>query len=157
VLRMSRLTDYGVVLLTHLAAGRGSEVRNARELAEETGLPQPAVSKILKVLVREGLLHSQRGIKGGYTLAHSAQEISVATVIDALEGPVALTECTAHPGSCEREEDCLTRAPWIRINRAVRQTLEQVRLSELVGPPFGAALLQSTSMTEHRPEPKPHV
>ena len=154
---MSRLTDYGVVLLTHLAAGRGDQVRNARELAEETGLPQPAVSKILKVLVREGLLQSQRGIKGGYALARSAQEISVAAVIDALEGPVALTDCTAHPGSCEREEDCLTRAPWIRINRAVRQTLEQVRLSELVGPPFGAALLHPAAFADSRPEPKPHA
>lgn len=154
---MSRLTDYGIVLLTHLAAGRGNEVRNARELAEETGLPQPAVSKILKVLVREGLLHSQRGIKGGYALARSAQEISVAAVIDALEGPVALTDCTAHPGSCDREEDCLTRAPWIRINRAVRQTLEQVRLSELVGPPFGAALLHPAAFADSPSETKPHA
>ncbi len=144
MLRMSRLTDYGIVLLTHLAVGRDAGIRNARELSEEAGLPQPAVSKILKLLAREGLLQSQRGIKGGYSLARPAEEITVAAVIDALEGPVALTECTVRAGACEREEDCLAREPWFRINRAVRQTLERVRLSELAGPPFGAALLQPT-------------
>ena len=138
MLRMSRLTDYGIVLLTELAA-RG-EQSNARELSEETGLPGPAVSKLLKVLTREGFLQSQRGTKGGYALARPPEEISVAAVIDALEGPIALTECSAHPGVCERESQCQTRAPWQRINRAVRDTLEQVRISELVGPTWSANL-----------------
>ncbi len=137
MLRMSRLTDYGILLLAHLAAG--NEQRNARELSEETGLPGPAVSKLLKHLTREGFLESQRGTKGGYALARPAEEISVAAVIDALEGPIALTECSAHPGACEREAHCQVRAPWQRINRAVRHTLEHIHLSELVGPPFPLA------------------
>ncbi len=132
MLRMSRLTDYGILLLAHLAAESGQ--RNARELSEETGLPGPAVSKLLKSLTRCGFLESQRGTKGGYALARPADEISVAAVIDALEGPIALTECSAHPGACERESRCQVRAPWQRINRAVRHTLEHIHLSELAGP-----------------------
>jgi FeS assembly SUF system regulator len=132
MLRMSRITDYGIVLLTHLASAPGDEVHNARTLAERAGLPLPVVSKILKALTREGFLHSQRGARGGYALARPAEAISVAAVIDALEGPIALTECGSHPGACERESRCAVRAPWQQINRAVRQTLEQVRLSELL-------------------------
>jgi FeS assembly SUF system regulator len=131
---MSRITDYGIVLLTHLAAAPGGEVRTARELAEGTGLPLPVVSKILKALTREGFLHSVRGAKGGYALSRPAAEIPVVAVIDALEGPIALTECGVHPGACERESSCAVRAPWQVINRAVRRTLEGVRLSELLAP-----------------------
>lgn len=137
MLRMSRLTDYGILLLAHLAAE--NEQRNARELTEGTGLPGPAVSKLLKRLAREGFLESQRGTKGGYALARPAEQISVAAVIDALEGPIALTECSAHPGACEREASCQVRAPWQRINLAVRRTLEHIHLSELVRPPFPLA------------------
>jgi FeS assembly SUF system regulator len=134
MLRMSRITDYGIVLLTHLAAGAPGRVFNARELAEATHLPAPVVSKILKELTREGFLVSQRGIKGGYSLARPAREIAVVAVIDALEGPMSLTECGS--GACEREASCQVRAPWQRINRVVRQSLEDVRLSDLVAPPF---------------------
>lgn len=133
MLRMSRVTDYGLVLLTHLAAGDPARHTNARELAESAHLPLPMVSKILKVLAREGFLASHRGVKGGYSLTRSPAEISVVDVIDALEGPIALTECGI--GSCEREASCRVRAPWQRINKVVRQSLEDVRLSDLVGPP----------------------
>jgi len=136
MLRMSRITDYGIVLLTHLAAAdaAGTGVHNARELAERAGLPLPVVSKILKALTREGFLLSHRGARGGYALARPAESISVAAVIDALEGPIALTECGTQPGACDRESSCAVREPWQQINRAVRDTLEQVRLSELLAP-----------------------
>ena len=149
MLRMSRLTDYGILLLAHLASSRatdrvaGSEQRNARELAEETGLPGPAVSKLLKRLTREGFLESQRGTKGGYALARSPEEISVAAVIDALEGPIALTECSAHPGACDREAHCQVRAPWQRFNLAVRRTLEQIYLADLVEVSFPSAAIEA--------------
>jgi FeS assembly SUF system regulator len=133
MLRMSRLTDYGLVLLTHLASAPVDQVHNARELAESAHLPLPMVSKILKVLTREGFLVSQRGAKGGYSLARRPQDVTVVAVIDALEGPIALTECGA--GSCEREANCVVRAPWQRINRVVRQSLEDVRLADLITPP----------------------
>jgi len=133
MLRMSRLTDYGLVLLTHLASTPVDQVHNARELAESAHLPLPMVSKILKVLTREGFLVSQRGAKGGYSLARRPEDVTVVAVIDALEGPIALTECGA--GSCEREANCVVRAPWQRINRVVRQSLEDVRLADLITPP----------------------
>jgi FeS assembly SUF system regulator len=140
---MSRITDYGIVLLTHLAADASQAaasaavepVHNARELAARAGLPVPVVSKILKALTREGFLHSQRGIKGGYALARRPEDISVAAIIDALEGPIALTECgTEAHGACVRESRCAVRQPWQRINREVRRTLERVRLSDLANP-----------------------
>ena len=151
MLRMSRLTDYGIVLLTQLAAdapGAASAsagtsppaaavepIHNARELAARAGLPLPVVSKILKALTREGFLLSHRGAKGGYALARRPEEISVADVIDALEGPIALTECGTEPlGACEREARCAVRQPWQQINREVRRALERVRLADLVQP-----------------------
>jgi FeS assembly SUF system regulator len=137
MLRMSRITDYGIVLLTHLASEDPQRVHNARELALAAHLPLPVVSKILKVLAREGFLASHRGIKGGYALARPATEVSVVEVIDALEGPIALTECGV--GTCEREARCAVRAPWQRINRVVRKSLEDVRLSDLVSPPISFA------------------
>jgi FeS assembly SUF system regulator len=135
MLRMSRITDYGIVLLTHLAAGADDHVHNARELSTRAGLPLPVVSKILKALTREGFLLSHRGIKGGYALARRPEEISVASIIDALEGPIALTECgTGAHGACERESRCAVRQPWQQINREVRKALARVRLSDLAHP-----------------------
>ena len=135
MLRISRLTDYGIVLLAHLAQNGNGSPHNARQLAEQSDLPLPAVSKILKTLTHEGLLVSQRGAKGGYGLARDAGDISVAEIIVALEGPIALTECTLGPGHCDQEVSCMTRLPWQRINLAVQEALARVSLAELVGSP----------------------
>ena len=98
--RISRLTDYGIIVMAHLAEYRDDDSHNARELAEDTQLPAPVVSKILKSLTRAGLLVSQRGSKGGYSLARTPAEIPVVEMITALEGPVGITECTIQPGAC---------------------------------------------------------
>lgn len=135
MLRIGRLTDYGIVLLAHLAEDEHGTTHNARELAERASLPLPAVSKILKALVHRGLLVSHRGAKGGYGLARPASEISVAEIIAALEGPIALTECTLGPGHCEQEISCMTRQPWQRINRAIQDALSRVSLAEIAGAP----------------------
>ncbi len=131
VIRISRLTDYGIVLMAHLASQGAGRTHNAREVAEETQLPAPAVSKILKSLARQGLLESQRGSKGGYSLARGAGEITAAEIITALEGPIGLTECTVHPGACLQESSCHVREPWQRINRVVRDALSGVTLQDL--------------------------
>src|SRR5688572_33459183 len=100
MIRIAKLTDYGIVLMSHLARAPGRRV-NARDLSVEAHLPQPTVSQLLKTLSRGGLLVSQLGVKGGYDLARPASEITVADIITALEGPVALTECTSHvPDAC---------------------------------------------------------
>ena len=98
MIRLSRLTDYGIVLMAHLASREAGTTHNAREVAAEAGLPLPVVSKILKALARDGLLESQRGSKGGYSLSRAPEEITVPEMISALEGPIGLTECTQHPG-----------------------------------------------------------
>ena len=130
MLRLGRLTDYGIVLMAHLA-GAGPGPHNARDLASHTQLPQPAVSKLLKALARSGLLESSRGPQGGYALARSAGEITVPEMIEALEGPIALTDCTLHEGACAQESSCHVRTPWQQINRAVHDALSRIHLSDL--------------------------
>ena len=133
MLRISKLTDYGIVLLAHFAAAEPNTTWNAREMAESTGLPLPVVSKMLKTLSASELLRSQRGSKGGYSLVRSPESLSVAEIIEALEGPIALMECSI-PGHCEQEPGCPVSAPWQRINRAVQGTLRSVSLADLARP-----------------------
>ena len=137
MLRLTRQSDYAIVLMTHFAAIPDKTVQNARDLAASANLPLPTVSKILKALARASLLVSHRGVKGGYSLARKPEGITVAEIIEALEGPIALMECTAGPGHCEKEPHCQVREPWVRINRAIHQTLERVTLDELVGAGHG--------------------
>lgn len=133
MIRMTKQTDYGFVLLTRLAA-EPAQAMNAPELSAETKLPLPMVSKILKLLVRQGLLVSHRGVKGGYSLARPAAEMHAAEILRALEGAVALTVCIeGSPGECDREPFCTVRGPWQRINRAVFDALAGVTLAELAG------------------------
>lgn len=133
MLRVGKLTDYGTVVMTHLARDP-RELRSATEIAVELGLTLPTVSKILKALVQDGLLVSHRGAKGGYSLAISPERISVARIIAAIEGPIALTECSHTAGECDQEPQCSIRSNWQRINRAVHDALERVTLAELARP-----------------------
>jgi len=135
MIRIGRLTDYGIVLMTHVAAN-AEEGHSATEIAADARLPLPTVSKLLRLLAKEGLLVSSRGAKGGYSLARPAAEISVAGIISAIEGPVALTLCTTdeHTADCEYELKCPVRGPWQKINRAVRDALEDVTLADIVAP-----------------------
>jgi FeS assembly SUF system regulator len=131
VIRLSRLADYGIVIMTHMARGPERQ-QTAPEIAAQTHLPLPMASKILKGLVHAGLLVSHRGAKGGYGLARAAREISVADVIVALEGPIALTACIEDgPGECDLEALCPARANWRRINDAIREALQGVTLMEM--------------------------
>jgi FeS assembly SUF system regulator len=150
MLRISKLTDYGIVLLTDFAERPGA-TRNARELAESTGLPFPVVGKVLKTLAQEGLLVSHRGARGGYSLARPASAISVAEIIEALEGPIALMECSAGPGHCQKEATCRVRDPWQRIHGAIRSTLARVTLGGLVRPAAGLALPVTPSAAPSAP------
>ena len=140
MLRITKLTDYGIVLLAQLANEEQGESQNARAMAEATSLPLPAVSKILKSLAQGGLLISQRGAKGGYALSRRPEKINVAEIIDALEGPIALIECSAGPGHCDQETSCRVRDPWQRINQAILETLRHVTLRELVSVPHSELL-----------------
>lgn len=133
MIRITKQTDYGVVLLTYLA-GHPERQFNAPDLAAETRLPLPMVSKILKLLAREGLLSSHRGVKGGYSLGRRPEEITMAEVIRALEGPIAITECIEDGGDCAHESLCSVRGHWQKINEAVRGALEGLSLAEMAPP-----------------------
>lgn len=128
--RLSRLADYGIVIMTHMAR-RADRQHNAPEVAAETMVPQPMASKVLKTLAREGLLVSYRGAKGGYGLARPAAAITVAEVITALEGPIALTACIEDEGTCDIERLCPARANWQRINEAIKSALDGITVAEM--------------------------
>ena len=142
MLRMTKQTDYGIVLMTHLA-GDPEVQHSAPELASALLIPLPMVSKILKTLARDGLLASHRGVRGGYSLARSPAAISVAHIVNALEGPIAMTECVEerHVHDCVREPICAVRTHWQHINRAVREALENISLADMTQPAHGPELV----------------
>jgi FeS assembly SUF system regulator len=134
MLRVTKLADYGIIVLTYFAIHRGS-THNARDIAMEARLPLPVVSKVLKLLTRAGLLVSQRGTKGGYALARLSKDITIAQIIRALEGPIAVTECTdSIKGDCNLEVLCPVRTNWHRINSAIHEALERITLEEMTQP-----------------------
>jgi len=135
MMRLSRLADFAVVLMTHVAQHH-ERVHTASETAAATQLPVPTVAKVLARLCREGLLTSIRGVKGGYRLARPAAEISVGAIVNALDGPIALTQCIKlGPGRCEVEAVCPSRVGLHRINVAVHKALDDVSLADIATPP----------------------
>ncbi|MCB1864595.1 MAG: SUF system Fe-S cluster assembly regulator [Chromatiales bacterium] len=139
MLRLSKLTDYGTVVMTCLAQADGDVLR-ANEVADRTRLGGPTVSKLLKALAGGGLLDSFRGAHGGYRLARAASKITVVEIIDALEGPVALTECSETDGACAQAAHCSVRPNWQRINTAIRDALGQMTLADLAAPKRAVAM-----------------
>jgi FeS assembly SUF system regulator len=131
LLRISKLTDYGTVVLAHLAGEHGV-VCSAADVAQATGIAVPTVSKLLKSLGHAGLVVSTRGANGGYRLAREPHKISAASVIDALEGPVSITECSGSDSHCDYESVCNVGSAWQRINVAIRHALEDVSLIDLL-------------------------
>ena len=131
---MTKETDYGILLLTCFAKFLKRPVLTTRDVADLTGVPFRMTCKILNLLMRKRLLMSRRGIKGGYSLARSPEQITLAEVVAALEGPVALTECTKKVCDCQIEEQCLVRDHWQIINQAFHQALEGITLSSMTHP-----------------------
>ena len=137
MIRLSRLTDYSVVVLGRLAAERGRDVgpTTAAEIAEATLLPAPTVAKILKLLARGEVVLSHRGHQGGYSLARDPDAITVADIVTALDGPIALTACVdGHEGDCSVENMCAIRGHWDAVNTAVRSALDSVTLADMILP-----------------------
>lgn len=132
MLRISRLTDYATVILAALAEAP-ERVQTSACLAEQTKLALPTVSKLLKQLQRAGLVASTRGLRGGYQLARPATEISAADILDALEGPFAITDCASGHGQCELEKSCRVGNAWQRLNITIRRSLREVSLAQLAG------------------------
>lgn len=150
MIRITRQTDYGIVLLTHMA-GHQERRYNATELAAEAHLPLPMVAKILKLLTREALLESHRGTKGGYSLGRPPEEISMAEIISALEGPIAITECIDESSGCTHQPICRVHSNWQRINEALRTALDGISLAEMTRPTARLVTLGG------RPAPAPQM
>ena len=132
MIRISKLTDYATVLLARLAARPQLQFTSA-QLATESKLATPTVSKLLKQLQRGGLVASTRGAHGGYRLARPAGEITAAQILDAMEGPMALTECARHEHQCDIESTCGVGRAWQRVNVAIRRSLQEITLLDLAG------------------------
>ena len=133
MLRLSNLADYGVVVMTAAArAAAEGRLTSAAQVAQLTGIPAPTVAKLMGQLGRSGLLTSQRGVAGGFSLARPAPQISLADIVEAIDGPIALTHC-GQPGAqcCDLSASCAVRPHWAPVNRAVKSALEGVSLAEL--------------------------
>jgi len=133
MLRVSKLTDYATVVMTVLAVAP-ARVHSAQELADAARLELPTVSKLLKQLAHAGLVDSFRGVNGGYKLARAPERITIAAIVEAMEGPIGMTECSAHSGLCGHEPHCGVRVNWQRINQAIAQALASVSLADMLKP-----------------------
>lgn len=133
MLRISKLADYGTVVMVYLAK-RSQQLCNARDIALHTHLTVPTVSKLLKRLTAAGLLTSARGVAGGYRLQRSAAEISVADIIYALDEYRGLTECSLQPNECSLQGVCHIQGNWRLISQAIESALDGVSLEALSKP-----------------------
>ncbi|MGE3770712.1 MAG: SUF system Fe-S cluster assembly regulator [Bdellovibrionales bacterium] len=131
MIKVSKLADYAVVVLAALAARDGKAVP-AAELSQITGLPQPTVAKVLKQLAKAGIIDSARGVQGGYTLVADSKELSVETIITAIDGPVRVTECADNHVSCMASDMCQLHGRWAPVNRALKSALASVSLADLM-------------------------
>lgn len=136
MLRISKLTDYATVLLAELARQEDWDLRvSASQLAEVTAIESSTVAKVLKMLARAGLVRSIRGVNGGYQLVSAPEQTNVASIVAAMEGPIALTECGLEPGLCSHEAYCSLRSSWQKIGSAVERALTELTLADLAGLP----------------------
>jgi FeS assembly SUF system regulator len=133
MLKLGKLADYGTMIMTVLAADP-ERLYPTQDLADRTHVAAPTVAKLLKLLTKAGLVESLRGAHGGYKLARPASSITVADVISAIDGPIALTQCSLHKGGCAIESFCGVRANWRLINQTVRHALQAVSLAQMAAP-----------------------
>ena len=147
-MKINKLTDYSIVILTNLVAKDENAKHTAKELSEFSGIPLPTVTRILKMLSNKGILESQRGAQGGYELTKNSTEVSVAEVIEAMEGPIALTECASDDCGCAFEPSCAVGKPWEKINKAGYDVLQNISLSHMSARDESQKLLKLTNIEE---------
>ncbi len=136
MIKLSNLADYAVVLMSTIAA-RPDDIHTASSLNAETRVPQPTVSKILGKMAKANLLTSHRGIGGGFSMNNEKEDISIADIVEAVDGPVQLTNClSVEDTCCDYEPVCMTKSKWDKINQAVYEALNNVSLSEMVTKPY---------------------
>lgn len=150
MIKLSNLADYAVVLMSTIAA-RPGDLHTAASLNADTKVPLPTVSKILGKLAKAKLLKSHRGIGGGFSMNGAKEDISIADIVEAVDGPVQLTNCLSEEEhNCDYEPACLTRSKWDKINNAVYDALNSVPLSEMVTTPYDFFSLPEEEKLEER-------
>jgi Rrf2 family protein len=131
VLKLTKRADYGLMAMKHLAEHAHQRACSAKDVAEAYGIPIEVLAKILQRLVKAGLLHSQHGTNGGYTLARSAQEISAYEVIRAIDGPLFITSCITVRGECGQSDRCTIREPLRKVNESIEGVLRRIKIAEM--------------------------
>jgi len=138
MIKIGKLTDYAIVVMGQLSKEGCGVSRSAHYLSDKTGVPEPTVAKVLKLLAQEGLLDSVRGAAGGYKLSKTPDKISVAEIITALDGTIAIVSCVEGSAeSCKVAATCPVRGNWDWVNKAIKAALEEVKLSDMTIPPCG--------------------
>jgi Rrf2 family protein len=131
MLKLTKKADYGLMAMKHLAEHAHEGACSAKDVAESYGIPPEALAKILQRLARAGLLHSQQGMNGGYTLARDAHEISAYEVIRAIDGPLFITACITVRGECDQTQRCTIREPLRKVNESIEAVLKRIKIAEM--------------------------
>ncbi len=147
MLKLTKKADYGLMAMRHLAEHANGAACSAKDLAEAYGIPQEALAKILQRLARAGLLHSQHGINGGYTLARAAETISAFEVIRAIDGPLFITSCITVRGNCDQSDRCNIREPLRKVNSSIEHVLRQIKISDMKDEPLERGGLHTELVT----------
>jgi Rrf2 family protein len=131
MLKLTKKADYGLMAMKHLAEHAHEGACSAKDVAESYGIPPEVLAKILQRLAKAGLLHSQHGINGGYTLARPAREISAYEVIRAIDGPLFITSCITVRGECDQTQRCTIREPLRKVNQSIEEVLKNIKIAEM--------------------------
>jgi Rrf2 family protein len=148
MLKLTKKADYGLMAMKHLAEHAAEGACSAKDVAESYGIPPEALAKILQRLAKAGLLHSQHGINGGYTLAREAREISAYEVIRAIDGPLFITSCITVRGECDQTERCTIREPLRKVNQSIEEVLKSIKIAEMTEAPDGAGHESKKTLAE---------
>lgn len=147
MIRLSRLTDYAIVIVAELARTPG-QLQAAAGLSLKTKIPEPTVAKVLKILARGGVLESARGVNGGYVVARALNDISIGEVIEAMNGPLSLTACVeGEESECEIASTCLLRGRWDPVNAAIHHAFTSIKLSDMIKPACGSCVCPAATVT----------
>ena len=131
MLKLSKKADYGLMAMKHLAEHADKGACSAKDVAESYSIPPEALAKILQRLARAGLLHSQQGMNGGYTLARPANEITAYEVIRAIDGPLFITSCITVRGECDQTQRCTIREPLRKVNQSIEEVLKNIKIADM--------------------------
>jgi Rrf2 family protein len=148
MLKLTKKADYGLMAMKHLAERAPHGACSAKDVADAYGIPQEALAKILQRLVKAGLLHSQHGMNGGYTLARDPATISAFEVIRAIDGPLFITSCITVRGECDQTDRCTIREPLRRVNESIEQVLRRISIWEMKEETHSHADAETKKMAE---------